>query len=66
VLPWQHRRKREPAFSVDKLLDFMLNQCLENTCEGLLHACISSYVIENGDRITFLHAGLQKRPVTDQ
>ena len=24
----------------------MLNQCLENTCEGLLHACISSIFIK--------------------
>jgi hypothetical protein len=25
----------------------MLNQCLENTGEGLLHACISSYIYNN-------------------
>jgi hypothetical protein len=51
VLPWQHWRKREPAFSHRRgsvLINykyFMLNQCLENTCEGLLHACISSYAL---------------------
>jgi hypothetical protein len=39
----------EPAFSVPCwpiiIEHFMLNQCLENTSEGLLHACISSYIL---------------------